>query len=112
MQYLITFVVALWDMTAGFVDIHTHQPKPQVISPKMAGIHPWDEEKNLPFQDFTACDIIGDTSLNYASDVWPEWNGTAIQNFQKSCWHHGHLNRLTIFMMQNTGVELLNSLKE
>jgi len=56
-------------MTAGFVDIHTHQPKPQVISPKMAGIHPWDEEKNLPFQDFTACDIIGDTSLNYASDV-------------------------------------------
>ncbi len=56
-------------MTQGFLDIHTHHPKPSVISPKMAGIHPWDAEKNLPLPDFADCDIIGETGLDYAADV-------------------------------------------
>lgn len=56
-------------MREGFIDIHTHNPDPHVISPKMAGIHPWDAEKNLPFPDFTDCDIIGETGLDYVVSV-------------------------------------------
>ena len=56
-------------MNAGFIDIHTHHEKPGVVSPKMEGIHPWDAEKSLPLPDFTDCDIIGETGLDYAADV-------------------------------------------
>ena len=56
-------------MTEGFVDIHTHHPKPGVLSPKTAGVHPWDAGKGLPLPDFTACDIIGETGLDFAADV-------------------------------------------
>ena len=56
-------------MTEGFVDIHTHHPKPGVLSPKTAGVHPWDAGKDLPLPDFTACDIIGETGLDFAADV-------------------------------------------
>ena len=56
-------------MTEGFIDIHTHHPNPSVRSPKMAGIHPWDADKNLPLPDFSGCDIIGETGLDYASAV-------------------------------------------
>lgn len=58
-------------MGEDFIDIHTHHPRPGVISPKMAGVHPWDAEKNLPLPDFADCDIIGETGLDYASDVNP-----------------------------------------
>jgi TatD DNase family protein len=52
-----------------FVDIHTHNPRTDVISPTMAGIHPWDAERELALPDFTECDIIGETGLDYAHPI-------------------------------------------
>ena len=46
------------------VDIHTHHPRPGVLSPTMAGIHPWDAESHAPLPDLTTCDIIGETGLD------------------------------------------------
>ena len=54
---------------AKLVDIHTHNPQSGVLSPTMAGIHPWDAERNLPMPDFSACDIVGETGLDYAKEV-------------------------------------------
>ena len=54
---------------AKLVDIHTHNPRSGVLSPTMAGIHPWDAERNLPMPDFSACDIVGETGLDYAKEV-------------------------------------------
>jgi TatD DNase family protein len=51
------------------VDIHTHHPRPDVVSPRMAGIHPWDAERGVELPDFCACDIIGETGLDYACEV-------------------------------------------
>lgn len=56
-------------MTPRYIDIHTHHPHPEVCSPTMAGIHPWDAERRLPLPDFTAADIIGETGLDYACDT-------------------------------------------
>lgn len=49
------------------IDIHTHNPHPEVTSPQMVGIHPWDAEKVIPLPDFEECDIVGETGLDYAS---------------------------------------------
>ena len=51
------------------VDIHTHHPRPDVVSPRMAGIHPWDAERGSDLPDFAHCDIIGETGLDYACEV-------------------------------------------
>ena len=51
------------------VDIHTHHPRPDVVSPRMAGIHPWDAERGRALHDFDHCDIIGETGLDYACKV-------------------------------------------
>ncbi len=51
------------------VDIHTHHPRPDVVSPTMTGIHPWDAEKEHTSPDFAHCDIIGETGLDYACEV-------------------------------------------
>lgn len=51
------------------VDIHTHHPRPDVVSPRMAGIHPWDAERGSDLPDFAHCDIIGETGLDYARKV-------------------------------------------
>ena len=51
------------------VDIHTHHPHPDVLSPTMAGIHPWDAEQVSNLPDFSLCDIIGETGLDYACVV-------------------------------------------
>ena len=51
------------------VDIHTHHPRPDVVSPRMAGIHPWDAERGSDLPDFDYCDIIGETGLDYACEV-------------------------------------------
>lgn len=51
------------------VDIHTHHPRSGVLSPTMAGIHPWDAERGIAPPDFANCDIIGETGLDYACDV-------------------------------------------
>lgn len=54
---------------AKYIDIHTHNPRIDVISPTMAGIHPWDAERELALPDFTECDIIGETGLDYAHPI-------------------------------------------
>ena len=51
------------------VDIHTHHPRAGVLSPTMAGIHPWDAEKGCMLPEFRECDIIGETGLDYAREV-------------------------------------------
>ena len=51
------------------VDIHTHHPRPDVVSPRMAGIHPWDAACGRDLPDFDHCDIIGETGLDYACEV-------------------------------------------
>ena len=57
---------------AKLVDIHTHNPREGVLSPSMAGIHPWDAEQDLPMPDFAACDIVGETGLDYSTEVRKE----------------------------------------
>ena len=57
---------------AKLVDIHTHNPREGVLSPSMAGIHPWDAEQDLPMPDFSACDIVGETGLDYSTKVRKE----------------------------------------
>lgn len=52
-----------------FVDIHTHHPAEDRLSPTMAGIHPWDAEHSLPMPNLAECDIIGETGLDYACGV-------------------------------------------
>lgn len=56
-------------MRSKFVDIHTHHPRAEVLSPRMAGIHPWDATEEFELPDFASCDIIGETGLDYASKV-------------------------------------------
>ena len=56
-------------MTKILVDIHTHHPHPDVLSPTMAGIHPWDAEKCCMLPEFRGCDIIGETGLDFAREV-------------------------------------------
>lgn len=51
------------------VDVHTHHPRLGVLSPTMAGIHPWDAEQECTLPDFGHCDIIGETGLDYACGV-------------------------------------------
>ena len=51
------------------VDVHTHNPRPGVLSPTMAGIHPWDAERSLELPDLSSSDIIGETGLDYAREV-------------------------------------------
>lgn len=52
-----------------FVDIHTHHLRCGVLSPTMAGIHPWCAERGEELPDFGAYDIIGETGLDYACEV-------------------------------------------
>lgn len=47
------------------IDIHTHHPHPDIISPRMAGIHPWNAEKDIAMPNFEECDIVGETGLDY-----------------------------------------------
>lgn len=52
-----------------YIDIHTHNPREDVLSPTMAGIHPWQAEIGYKLPDLTECDIIGETGLDYACEV-------------------------------------------
>ena len=51
------------------IDVHTHHPREGILSPTMAGIHPWHAERGEALPDFAACDIIGETGLDYACEV-------------------------------------------
>lgn len=52
-----------------YIDIHTHNPREDVLSPTMAGIHPWQAEEVAKLPDFSNCDIVGETGLDYACEV-------------------------------------------
>ena len=54
---------------AKYIDIHTHNTREDVLSPTMAGIHPWQTEIGYELPDLTGCDIIGETGLDYACEV-------------------------------------------
>ena len=55
--------------TSTYVDIHTHHPRCGVLSPVMAGIHPWDATKGCELPDLAACNIVGETGLDFACEV-------------------------------------------
>ena len=63
------FVVVTTNEKNIYIDIHTHNPRADVLSPTMAGIHPWQAEKGLMLPDFSHCDIVGETGLDYACKV-------------------------------------------
>lgn len=52
-----------------YIDIHTHNPQEGVLSPTMAGIHPWLAGEMVELPDFSQCDIVGETGLDYACEV-------------------------------------------
>lgn len=52
-------------MMYQFIDIHTHHPRRDVISPRMAGVHPWDAERGYELPNFEECDIVGEIGLDY-----------------------------------------------
>ena len=56
-------------MKRSYIDIHTHHPREYILTPTMAGIHPWDAEQTLPMPNFAECDIIGETGLDYVCGV-------------------------------------------
>lgn len=57
------------NLRTKYIDIHTHNPREDVLSPTMAGIHPWLAENAMELPDFAQCDIIGETGLDYACEV-------------------------------------------
>lgn len=63
------FVVVTEKLRTKYIDIHTHNPRVDVLSPTMAGIHPWLAESTVELPDFSQCDIIGETGLDYACEV-------------------------------------------
>ena len=56
-------------MRTIFVDIHTHHPSNERLSPRMAGTHPWDADKGLSLPNLDDCDIIGETGLDLSCEV-------------------------------------------
>lgn len=70
------------------VDVHTHNPRPGVLSPTMAGIHPWDAERGLGLPDLSSSDIIGETGLDYACEVSREAQQRLFE------WHLAEAERL------------------
>ena len=63
------FVVVTEKLRTKYIDIHTHNPQEGVLSPTMAGIHPWLAGKMVELPDFSQCDIVGETGLDYACEV-------------------------------------------
>ena len=66
------FVVVTESLKIKYIDIHTHNPREDVTSPTMAGIHPWQAEEEHQLPDFTQCDIVGETGLDYAHNASKE----------------------------------------
>ena len=68
-QYFINFVSESRRVMPRLIDIHTHHPHPEITSPRMAGIHPWNAEKPRYQPDYANCDIVGETGLDYCVPV-------------------------------------------
>ena len=75
-------------MRTFFVDIHTHRPAPDRLSPRMAGIHPWDADKVSTMPDLSLCDIIGETGLDLSCGVDSE------QQKELLSWHLDQAEKL------------------
>ena len=63
------FVVVTEKLRTKYIDIHTHNPREDVLSPTMAGIHPWLAGECVQLPDFAQCGIVGETGLDYACEV-------------------------------------------
>lgn len=63
------FVVVTKIVKTKYIDIHTHNPRTDVLSPTMAGIHPWRAEDDAKLPDLSCCDVVGETGLDYACKV-------------------------------------------
>lgn len=57
------------EFRAKYIDVHTHHPRADAISPTTVGIHPWHATKEFSLPDFGSCDLIGEIGLDYARDV-------------------------------------------
>lgn len=68
-QEFTIFVVEDMSMERVFCDIHTHHPRADRLSPTMAGVHPWDAECYTAIPDLSAADMVGETGLDYATDI-------------------------------------------
>lgn len=92
-----------------YIDIHTHNPREDVLSPTMAGIHPWQAEQATQLPNLSQCDIVGETGLDYACKVDRE--------LQKSLFRE-HLegaiktNKPVVLHVVRAVDEVLNILKE
>ena len=80
---------------AQYIDIHTHNPRPDIPSPTMSGIHPWEAEREVTLPDLSLCDIIGETGLDYACTVEREaqkslfeWHLTEAARWHKPVVRH------------------------
>ena len=63
------FVVVTKIVKTKYIDIHTHNPRTDVLSPTMAGIHPWRAKDDAKLPDLSCCDVVGETGLDYACKV-------------------------------------------
>lgn len=63
------FVVVTKIVKTKYIDIHTHNPRTDVLSPTMAGIHPWRAGDDAKLPDLSCCDVVGETGLDYACKV-------------------------------------------
>ena len=55
-----------------FIDIHTHHPTDEVITPTAAGIHPWDaalHEVSEVESEIAAAEVVGEIGLDILCDV-------------------------------------------
>ena len=63
------FVVVTEKLRTKYIDIHTHNPREDVLSPTMAGVHPWLADSGAELPNLSQCDIVGETGLDYACEV-------------------------------------------
>lgn len=91
------------------VDIHTHHPSPERLSPRMAGIHPWDAAKGLQLPDLTECDIIGETGLDRACRVDME---AQQQLFEWHLREAERLNKPAVLHVVRTFEEVMTTLSK
>ncbi|MBQ2394749.1 MAG: TatD family hydrolase [Alistipes sp.] len=55
-----------------FIDIHTHHPTDEAITPTAAGIHPWDaalHEVSEVESEIAAAEVVGEIGLDILCDV-------------------------------------------
>lgn len=57
-------------MAGSYINIHTHRPAPDCISPTQAGVHPWHAlDSRIDTKALERAQMIGEIGLDYAADV-------------------------------------------